>query len=174
MKTQTMRQALATTCLVLISATMTGCWHVKPPDPVFCGNGTLEKMVGQKRTCVVARLDCGNGTQEQATGGQRECSATGAGNLLKCGMGTHQQEQATGGQRECVPDTATTLCGTGEIEFVKDDGTLSCRPDLLCANGTYEQATGGQRECVPSDSNIGCGNGTHEQATGGQRECQTN
>ena len=168
MKIQIVRQVLSFACLFLLSATITGCWHVKP-DPLSCGNGTIEKYVDIQRICVVAPLTCGNGTQERATGGERECIPGGSGEgLLTCDENTHQQERATGGERECVAGPSS--CLADEIEYMKNDGKPGCRPNVTCGDGTYERATGGERECVPDNTAAGCGSGTFERATGGERE----
>lgn len=154
---------------LLISAVLAGC-PCEECARLNCGEGTMEQMNGDDRTCVVTPVSCGSGAHEQATGGQRECVPDNPDNILECGTDTYQQEQATGGQRECVP--GETSCLDGEIEVLHPDETTSCSLEALsCADGTHEQATGGQRECVLDDSNLGCGEGTHEQATGGQREC---
>lgn len=167
MKIQIARQTFSVACLLLVSATITGCWHVKP-DPLSCGNGTIEKYVDSQRICVLAPLSCGNGTQEQATGGERECVPSDVDGRVHCREGTFELEQATGGERECVG--GTTICNEDEVEYAKDDGTRACRPNVTCGDGTYEQATGGERECVPNNTAVKCGAGTYEQATGGERE----
>lgn len=168
MKSQVIRQVVPLACLFLLSATMTGCWHVKP-DPISCGVGTIEKYFDNQRVCVVAPLACGNGTQERATGGERECVVSDEGEgLLTCDKNSHQQERATGGERECV--AGPTSCLADEIEYIKSDMTTGCRPNISCGDGTYERATGGERECVPNDTAASCGSGTFERATGGERE----
>ena len=120
MKSQNIRKLPSLACLFLLSATMTGCWHVKP-DPLSCGIGTIEQYADHKRVCVIAPLACGNGTQERATGGERECVPGGSvEGLLTCNENTHQQERATGGERECVK--GPTSCHADEIEYANNDG----------------------------------------------------
>lgn len=164
------RQATSLACLFLSTAILAACQCSPPPTPVYCGNGTQEKSIDGKRTCVVAPLSCGQGAQEQATGGQRECAPVDPASVIRCSDGTHQQEQATGGQRECVLESGQ--CGPDEIEIVDSNGNFSCRTAILtCGQGMHEQATGGQRECVPNPGDCGANTTEQEQATGGQREC---
>lgn len=173
MKKQTMRRVLLFAVSTLTALSVTGCKHI---DPLMCGYGTIEKLVGGERHCVVATVSCGGGTQEaeQATGGERECEPKPDADLLHCGPDTFEVEQATGGERECRPDSEKPhpKCDDGQIAYVDEDGAIRCRANFVCGDGTYEQATGGERECVPDGSVSGCGKGTEEeQAVGGEREC---
>lgn len=173
MKKQTIRRIFLFAATVLMATSLAGCKHI---DPLVCGYGTIEKLIGGERHCIVAPVSCGKGTQEaeQATGGERECEKEPDPDILQCGPGTFELEQATGGERECRPDDKAPVpkCEDDEIAYVDEDGVIRCRANFVCGDGTYEQATGGERECVPDGSVSGCGVGTEEeQATGGEREC---
>ena len=163
---QTIRFAV----LALAAISVTGCNHHVRPDPLSCGYGTIETLIGGERNCVVAPLSCGDGTQEQATGGERECQPEVGADVLTCGAGTSELEQASGGERECV--SGASECASDQVAYVTEDGDIACRPNIVCGDGSYEQATGGERECVPTGSVSGCGADTQmEQASGGEREC---
>jgi len=169
MSRKAMWQTMQLAVLVLAAVSIAGCNHVRP-DPLHCGYGTVEALVGGERHCVVAPLSCGDGTQEQATGVERECAPETGADVLTCGDDTFQLEQASGGERECVSEDPA--CPADHVAYVNENGAIACRPNVVCADGTYEQATGGERECVPTGSVSNCGAGTQEQATGGERECE--
>lgn len=169
MKIENARRYIQNLALLSVSAFLAGC-PCPACDALICGQGTMETMIGADRTCVVTPLTCGGGAHEQMVGGERECAPVEPGNVLECGVDTHEQEQAIGGERECVP--GDTTCAPGQIEINNADGTLSCENGpVSCGEGTHEQAIGGERECVLDDANLGCGEGTHEQTIGGEREC---
>ena len=169
------RQAFFLAGLFLSAALVAGCKHCPTIDPMFCGEGTRERQIDGKRTCVIAPLSCGRGAQEQATGGQRECVPVSPASVVRSSSGTHLQAQATGGQRECVLESPQPQCGPNEIEIIDNNGDLTCRiATLNCRQGMHEQATGGQRECVPNPGVCGADTREQEQATGGQRECVNN
>jgi hypothetical protein len=174
MKNQTIRRVFLFSGTALMAMSLTGCKHI---DPLMCGYGTIETLIGGERHCVVAPVSCGAGTQEaeQATGVERECEKKPDADFLKCGDNTYELEQATGVERErqCMPGTSP--CPAGKIAYADANGVAQCRDNYVCGEGTYEQATGGERECVPEGSVSGCGPGTEEkeQATGVERECET-
>lgn len=173
LSTHTIWQTLRFTCLAFVAIAIAGCLHNPPIKLVTCGYGTIETLVGGERFCVVAPLSCGDGTQEQASGGERECLPEPDPDILTCGEGTYELEQAAGGERECIDPPATApTCDADEVAYVKEDGNIGCRPNIVCGDGTYEQASGGERECVPDGSVSQCGSGTQEQASGGERECR--
>jgi len=170
MNIQKIRAIISNVSLLALSAFLAGC-PCTACDKLMCGDGTIETISGEERTCIVASVSCGDGAMEQTMGGQRECvPVADPGDILECGDGTHQQEQTIGGQRECV--LGDTSCTDGEIEYLDKDGNVLCHPiDAVCGEGTFEQTIGGQRECVPDDTGLSCGEGTMEQTMGGQREC---
>jgi len=160
MRNKYLNTVLGNIGLLTVSVLIAGC-PCPACDQLMCGDGTIETMTGEARTCVVAPVGCGDGTMEQTFGGQRECVPIDPGDILECGADTHQQEQTFGGQRECVPEETT--CGPGEIEYLDQNSDVMCRPvDTVCGDGTFEQTFGGQRECVPDDTGLSCGDGTHE------------
>lgn len=170
MNKQKIKAIISNGGLLLVSAFLAGC-PCTACDKLMCGDGTIEIMSDEVRTCTVAPVSCGDGAKEQTIGGQRECVPIALpADILECGAGTHEQEQTFGGQRECV--LGATTCATAEVETVDADGNLGCKAvPFLCADGTFEQTIGGQRECVPDDTDLSCGTGTKEQTMGGQREC---
>ena len=160
MNKKKIRSLLSNIGILCVSAFLAGC-PCPACDLLMCGDGTIETVSGETRTCVVAPVACGEGTMEQMMGGQRECVPEDPDGILECGADTYQQEQTFGGQRECTPGMSS--CPAGEIEYLDKDSNKMCRPiDTVCGEGTFEQTFGGQRECVPDDTGLSCGSGTSE------------